>query len=549
MAIRMRRGSFNKFDPAKMLAGELAVVLDGDPAVSDGKALYVCFAAGDVKRVATWEDAAQLIAAQLPDVIDMAVTSGTEDALAVETETDEGGKTVFEVSHVAKASDATEGLDPFAQSAGDRPTLGTTTLADGNAFWVPCVSVDRFGHVTGISYRKFTMPTTGVASLTKLGKVIPDGETITIDNRGMISSEVPDGTMTFRGVVSSDADLPEDPETGDLYVSGGIAKMWDGETWRAMGGGGTYELPTMSAATKGGAKVGSGLSVTGDVLSVDVEDAGGIPATEKGAAGGVAELDANGIVLSSQLPSYVDDVLEYASRSAFPTTGEAGKIYVALDTNLTYRWAGSTYTEISPSLALGETSSTAYRGDRGKVAYEHAQAKGSAFSSNLYKITTNAEGHVTAATPATSADIVAFLNGNAIAPSSVAATGVVSGSSVSDSVGSLADLRDSVSQVETLSPTASASTGVTVHRVQGYQLGKVVMLRLQISTSETFSNNDTLAQITGLPAPKVEVLAYLSNTDADGMTVAIDTNLVLKCAGGTSKNHSWAGATLVYLTV
>ena len=100
---------------------------------------------------------------------------------------------------------------------------------------------------------------------------------------------------------------------------------------------------------------------------------GAIPATEKGSAGGVAELDSSGHVPSSQLPSYVDDVLEYASQSAFPATGETGKIYVALNTNLTYRWSGSAYVEISPSLALGETSSTAYRGDRGKTAYDHSQ--------------------------------------------------------------------------------------------------------------------------------------------------------------------------------
>ena len=65
--------------------------------------------------------------------------------------------------------------------------------------------------------------------------------------------------------------------------------------------------------------------------------------------------------------------MEYANGSAFPDTGESGKIYVALDTNLTYRWSGSDYVEISPSLALGETESTAYRGDRGKAAYDHSQ--------------------------------------------------------------------------------------------------------------------------------------------------------------------------------
>ena len=98
-----------------------------------------------------------------------------------------------------------------------------------------------------------------------------------------------------------------------------------------------------------------------------------IAATAKGAANGVAELDANGKVPSSQLPSYVDDVIEVASYSNLPTTGETGKIYVTLDTDKTYRWSGTAYVQLKGDLALGETSSTAYRGDRGKTAYDHSQ--------------------------------------------------------------------------------------------------------------------------------------------------------------------------------
>lgn len=98
-----------------------------------------------------------------------------------------------------------------------------------------------------------------------------------------------------------------------------------------------------------------------------------LTSSQKGQPNGVAELDDSGKVPSSQLPSYVDDVLEFDSQSAFPGTGETGKIYVAKDSNKTYRWSGSGYIEISASLALGETSSTAYRGDRGKAAYDHSQ--------------------------------------------------------------------------------------------------------------------------------------------------------------------------------
>ena len=89
--------------------------------------------------------------------------------------------------------------------------------------------------------------------------------------------------------------------------------------------------------------------------------------SEMGVANGVATLDGQGKVPSSQLPSYVDDVMEYDSISKFPLTGEAGKIYVDKATNKTYRWSGSTYVEISASIALGETSSTAYAGDKGKA--------------------------------------------------------------------------------------------------------------------------------------------------------------------------------------
>lgn len=163
--------------------------------------------------------------------------------------------------------------------------------------------------------------------------------------------------------------------------------------------GSTYNLK--DASVPSWAKASSKPSYTAN-------EVGAIPTTQKGAASGVAELDSNGKVPSTQLPSYVDDVLEYSAKSSFPTTGETGKIYVDTSTNLTYRWSGTAYVEISPSLALGETSSTAYRGDRGKTAYDHASAKGSAYSSGLYKITTNSEGHVTAATAVAKADITAL---------------------------------------------------------------------------------------------------------------------------------------------
>lgn len=122
-------------------------------------------------------------------------------------------------------------------------------------------------------------------------------------------------------------------------------------------------------------------------------DVGAIPATEKGAAGGVAELDSGGKVPANQLPSYVDDVVDAYIRTGATALGadwlsktsggaaltpESDKIYVILSEgeyqNKTYRWSGTTYAVIGNDLALGETASTAYRGDRGKTAYDHSQS-------------------------------------------------------------------------------------------------------------------------------------------------------------------------------
>ena len=185
---------------------------------------------------------------------------------------------------------------------------------------------------------------------------------------------------------------------------------------------------------------------------------------EMGKANGVATLDENVKIPSEYLPSYVDDVLEYngnvsgvtitivipstvvlvsvhfdttkktfvakdasakyyiswPEKSGIPAaenfgtpsgngvTPTVGKIYVDTTTNKTYRWSGSGLAEISASLALGTTSSTAFRGDYGNTAYQHANAHGSAFASGLYKITTNSAGHVTAATKVVKADITAL---------------------------------------------------------------------------------------------------------------------------------------------
>lgn len=141
------------------------------------------------------------------------------------------------------------------------------------------------------------------------------------------------------------SELPN-PETLAIQVNGSELGTYDGSTETTVNITMTADAIPMSSA-EGAATISATLDTKADLV--------------------------DGVVPASQLPSYVDDVLEYESYASLPETGESGKIYVTTDTNLTYRWSGSQYVEISASLALGETESTAYRGDRGAVAYEHSQ--------------------------------------------------------------------------------------------------------------------------------------------------------------------------------
>ena len=115
--------------------------------------------------------------------------------------------------------------------------------------------------------------------------------------------------------------------------------------------GTTFSLPITTSGTgnvvSGVSQTANGLTVYLSAVPTTSDLANYIPNAQKGVANGVATLDGQGIIPTNQLPSFVDDVLEFANLAGFPATGETGKIYVALDTNKTYRWGGSSYVYIT----------------------------------------------------------------------------------------------------------------------------------------------------------------------------------------------------------
>lgn len=173
-----------------------------------------------------------------------------------------------------------------------------------------------------------------------------DGE---ITAGGVGSGETPGPATTLGALLNVDSEADDTPTTDKILVREAGSTHWT-----------LTDLADISGSVTGVRMNGSLMPISNKVVDL----------------GSVATLGTDGKVPASQLPSYVDDVLEFSSTSAFPATGESGKIFISLDTNLTYRWGGSAYVPISQSLALGETSSTAYRGDRGKAAYDHSQITG-----------------------------------------------------------------------------------------------------------------------------------------------------------------------------
>ena len=282
---------------------------------------------------------------------------------------------------------------------GNAPYQGSvagTNILDGTIETVDL----KDGNVTGAKLETLAGLTSGTYGNST---AIP---TITIDVKGRVTAisttavSIPSGSISVIG--------------GDLTLSGSTGTAITDATLTSVGTAGTYTKITTDAkgrVTSGTTLASSDLpTYTGTITSSQVTTALGFTPeniANKAVANGYASLDGSGKVPSAQLPSYVDDVLEYANLAAFPVTGSSGIIYVTQDTNKTYRWTGSAYVEISPSpgttdsLTEGSTN-LYYTNTRARASLSFTAGSG-AYNSTTGAITiptntthlTNGSGYIT----------------------------------------------------------------------------------------------------------------------------------------------------------
>lgn len=282
-------------------------------------------ASGSAGAPASLENA-ELAFNEVDDILYYGKGTGGEGGSATSVEAI-GGKGAF----VGTTGDQTvAGVKTFSSS----PVVPTPSSGDNSTKAASTAYVKNQGYITenetvtlsgDVSGSGKTAITTTLASVGTAGTYTK----VTTDAKGRVTSGMNPTTLSGYGITDAqplDADLTA---IAGLTGTSGLLKKTAADTWA---------LDTSTYLTG----ITSGNVTT--ALGYTPEN----PAN-KGEANGYASLDSTGKVPSTQLPSYVDDVLEFANLAAFPGTGESGKVYIALDTNKVYRWGGSTYVEITSS--------------------------------------------------------------------------------------------------------------------------------------------------------------------------------------------------------
>lgn len=285
-------------------------------------------------------------------------------------------KVNFKTGEVTKSYDLTSTGITFRDN--ETPSVHWEVEKDGDALFMN-LKIDKATQtLDGLMSKedKFNLDVTIPGDIDALNKRCNRLRKSINQTKEALQSEVETRTKEVARLDGKINDEAEHREHGDAELKALLKK----ETEDRIKGDSTFQERLESAKNELDRKYESKTSDLETKLSKEITDRTEADATakklfddfkaQKGKNGGLAELGSDGKIPAAQLPSYVDDVKEFVTKDGFPTTGETGIIYVDTTTNLTYRWSGTEYVEISQSLALGETASTAFPGNRGKALEE-----------------------------------------------------------------------------------------------------------------------------------------------------------------------------------
>ena len=283
--------------------------------------------------------------------------------------------------------------------------------------------------------------------------------------------------------------------------------------------------------------------------SYTASQVGALATSTRGAANGVVPLNASSKIDSTYLPSYVDDVLEYNGTTNFPSTGEAGKIYVDTSTNKTYRWGGSSYTEISQgsivsvsrSLTSGTKSATITVNGTGYDIYStnNDDTKNTAgstdSSSKLFLIGATSQ----AANPQTYSHDTAYVgtNGHLYSGSKEV---LVGGSNAASSV----TITPTTTDVYSMTSAGSVTAGTAPSFTRGtFSAGTLPSLTFAMDTTDTKQLNITFSQGT-LPSHAAD--SFSAGTTPSVVTLPGRSSVIKAWTGysaATAAAQTFTGAT------
>lgn len=386
---------------------------------------------------------------------------------------------------------------------GATPNLQVSADTDGD-IGTPTVEVERTGtnedphfnfHFNGIKGEKGDR-----------GDIGPKGDEVLVESTLEAGTKV--GTITINGIPF------------DIYVP-------EGATYQFEQGdeNGQFKVTSSKGEIQNVSIKGLGsLAFKDSISGEDVSVSGDIPV-----------LDDQGKIPSSFLPSYVDDCVEYEGLDTFPIPGESGKIYIDTENNTTYRWAGSEYVSIDKTIALGETSSTAYAGDKGKAL------------ADLVANTSNASATLSLGNSVK----VATVNGKDITialPSSISWNNVSDKPTIPSNTNQLTNGAGYITSSGSITGNAAtATTATNSNQLGGVAAGNYV----RTDTAQTIAGKKTfsggIAITSGDENANMPFFLGIDAYDAGGTVKYITANKVCAAIGAIptsascNKNWNWSG--------